>query len=311
MSIEVIKAGMLTTLQDGGRRAYMASGVCHSGAMDRLSMQLANTLLGNQPEHPVLEITLLGATLRVTQAMSVAVCGAVFELSVHQQQGHYQVTNNQTINLNPGDVLQFGQRHQGARAYLAFAASPAFAPQLGSYATHLLAAFGGFHGRALQAGDVLPLRDCEIRPSRQLPASLQPGYSGAYQLRCIDSVETGLFSAAQQTHFYQTLYTVSNDSNRMGLRLSGVAMDTSALAQMVSSGLLPGSVQIPPSGLPILSSVDGQTIGGYPRIANVCSADLFALGQLLPGDTLSFVRVSLEQAFELFAQQQQLLGLLK
>lgn len=311
MSIEVTKAGMQTSIQDLGRQGLMHQGIATSGAMDTLSMQVANKLIGNPTNHPVLEICLVGPTLKFTQAMSIVICGATFELTVVNNKGSQKMANNQLIQIQVGDKLVFGKRRQGARAYLAFAAKLAIPEVLNSYSTHFLAKFGGLNGRQLKTGDVIELTDCQS-PS---PASayvtaplarsklLASPFSGKYLLRCTTSVETEQFTPQQLQQFYATKYTVSSASNRMGLRLEGSALTELPAQNMTSSGLLPGSIQVPPDGLPIVSSVDGQTIGGYPRIANVISADLFALGQLIAGDQINFIQVNIKQAHEMLDSQ--------
>ena len=310
MSIEVIKAGMQTSVQDGGRPGYMHWGVAPGGAMDRLSMCLANSLLGNPPMHPLLEVCISGPVLRFTRKMSIAICGAQFEMWKVNKQGKQSLARNQSVKLQAGDELHFGKRIQGARAYLALAAQIDCLPVLGSRATHFQAGFGGVTGSALQNGDVVALRDCQLRPTKTLPSAYQQSYSGKYLLRCCDSVESSLFSYAGRHAFYQQTYQLSHNSNRMGLRLTGEPLPEQAIADITSSGLLPGSIQIPPSGIPIIAGVDAQTIGGYPRIANVISADLFALAQLVPGDKLNFVQLSIENAQALLRAQQRSLAAL-
>jgi biotin-dependent carboxylase-like uncharacterized protein len=309
MSIEVIKPGLQSSIQDRGRTGYMHLGVAKGGAMDPLSMTLANWLVGNSPTNPVLEICLLGPTLRFKQAVSVAVSGAKFDIEVCSKEGTCLAVNvNQTIQLRAGDTLKFGKRLQGARAYLAIAATFDCEAVLGSCATHFSAKFAGFKGRALQVGDHLSLSHCEVRQTRTLPIHVAQQYGGKYLLRCVPSVETSHFSPAQLSQFYTRSYLLRSDSNRMGLRFDGEPLSMNDMDELISSGLNQGSVQLPPSGLPIISSVDGQTIGGYPRIANVISADLFALGQLVAGDKVNFSLVSLEQANDIYASQQRQLA---
>jgi biotin-dependent carboxylase-like uncharacterized protein len=309
MSIEVIKPGLQSSIQDRGRTGYMHLGVAKGGVMDPLSMTLANWLVGNSPANPVLEICLLGPTLRFKQAVSVAVSGAKFDIEVCSKEGTCSAVNvNQTMQLRAGDTLKFGKRLQGARAYLAIAATFDCEAVLGSCATHFSAKFAGFKGRALQVGDQLSLSHCEVRQIRTLPIHVVQQYSGKYLLRCVPSVETSHFSPAQLSQFYTTSYLLRSDSNRMGLRFDGGPLSMNDMDELISSGLSQGSVQLPPSGLPIISSVDGQTIGGYPRIANVISADLFALGQLVAGDKVNFSLVSLEQANDIYASQQRQLA---
>lgn len=304
MTIEVVKSGMQTSIQDLGRSGYMHLGVAKGGVMDTLSMQLANWLVGNTPEQAVLEICLLGPTLRFREAVSVAISGAQFEITVTSQNGQKAVPSvNHTIHLRAGDTLTFGKRLQGARAYLAVAATFSCDAVLGSCSTHFSAQFAGFSGRALQTGDVLPLTQCNVRKTKVLPVDVIQQYSGSYHLRCVPSVETNQFSVGQQSQFFTTTYSLRSDSNRMGLRFDGEPLTMHKMEEMISSGLTPGSVQLPPSGTPIVSSVDGQTIGGYPRIANVISADLFALGQLVAGDKVNFSLINIQQAQTLYANQ--------
>lgn len=303
MSITVIKAGMQTSIQDGGRPGFMHWGVAKGGAMDPYSMALANQLLGNPKDHPVLEICVMGPVLRFSQTVSLAVCGAQFELWRHHKGDISLVMSHQCLTFEAGEELHFGKRLEGARAYLALAATIDCHYVMGSASTHFLGEWGGLNGRALQTGDRIELSQCEQRPQRGLPANALQRYSGNYLLRCTDSVESGCFTQAQQQHFYQQTYKLGKDANRMGLRLDGKALPDVAMQELVSSGLTPGSIQIPPSGLPIIASVDGQTIGGYPRIANVISADLFALGQLVPGDKIRFVYLPAEQARQILLNQ--------
>lgn len=308
MSIVVLKPGLQTTIQDAGRFGFMHLGVASSGAMDRVSMRLANYLVANPLDAPVIEVSLLGPTLKFTQALTVAVTGAKFELWISNAQGKQQLSADQSIQLSAGDTLHFGQRLEGARAYLAFAAQLDCSRYLSSFSTHILAEFGGVEGRALKVDDVIPLCHCEKRATRKLPVGTNQQYRGKYLLRCTASVEIEEFSQEQQAAFFSQTYVLSSASNRMGLRFEGKPIDVSALLELTSSGLTSGSIQMPPSGLPIISSVDGQTIGGYPRIANVISADLFALGQLVAGDHVSFVMISLAEAHKLLVAQQYVMG---
>ncbi len=307
MSIKVIRAGMQTSIQDLGRFGFMDQGIPRSGFMDPLSATLANTLVGNVSHHPALEICMLGPELLFNQDISIAICGAVFEVErLRPHSPPEPIHNNLAVKLKAGDKLRFAKRLSGARAYLAFSAGLAIKPELNSHSTHFGAKFGGFKGRALMAGDEIPLTNIKAPGSNQQTPTEEKsvlGYGGRYILRCVDSVETSLFSRQQQRDFYHNKYQVGQASNRMGLRLDGPPLSALNIADISSSGLLNGSIQIPPGGLPIISGVDGQTIGGYPRIANVISADLFALGQLVPGDQVQFVKVCKNQAHTLLVSQ--------
>ncbi len=295
MSIYFEKAGLQTSIQDAGRKGLMHLGISNSGAMDNHSLRLANWLVDKSMDSPLLEITLVGPTICFEATMTIAVCGATFDLHLNGA----PVPNNETINISKGDVLVFGQLRGGARAYLAFAGNITMEPTLKSYSTHLTTLFGGFKDRQINSGDRLEVLSNAITPYKKLPKEFDVFYSGNYLLRCVSTVESALFSLHQSTQFYSLKYTVTNECNRMGLRLSGEAIHFDNKIEITSSGLSQGSIQIPPSGQPIISSVDGQTIGGYPRIANIISVDLPLLGQLKPGDRLGFAFVS-----QSFAEQQ-------
>ena len=300
-----IKAGLQTSVQDFGRTGTMHLGVSHSGAMDKTSLSLANYLVGNQKDNPALEITFIGPKIQFQTSMSIAVCGAQFDLYLNNE----LVFNNETIDVVQGDVLEFDKLISGARCYLAFSAQVNLEKQLGSLSTHITAKFGGYrpsqieHGQ-MADGDQLKFLSTRFAQAKSLDNLFTQPFTGNYLLRCVESVESRRFSERQKSQFFNSKYKITQQSNRMGLRLNGNKIDDSKSIQITSSGLTQGSVQITPKGLPIISSVDGQTIGGYPRIANVISADLSILGQLKAHDTISFELISLEYASILFKQKQ-------
>ncbi|PHS15922.1 MAG: urea amidolyase [Kangiella sp.] len=295
-----IKAGLQTSVQDFGRTGTMHLGVSHSGAMDKTSLSLANYLVGNQKDNPALEITFIGPKIQFQTSMSIAVCGAQFDLYLNNE----LVFNNETIDVVQGDVLEFDKLISGARCYLAFSAQINLEKQLGSLSTHITARIGGFNNGQLKDSDQLEFLSTLVVPAKLLDKSLTQSFSGNYLLRCVESVETHHFSEAQKNQFFGSKYKIDQQSNRMGIRLNGNKINDSEKIQITSSGLTQGSIQITPSGLPIISSVDGQTIGGYPRIANIISADLSILGQLKAHDTISFELIDLEYASILFKQKQ-------
>lgn len=300
MSLRFIKAGMQTSIQDAGRSGFMHQGISRSGAMDPLSLQLANWLVSNPINQAAIEVTLVGPTIEFTERLSIAICGAEFDLSLNDA----PVFNNETIKVKDGDVLAFEGIRQGARAYLAIGGKLDIDSSFASQSTHLTAKFGGYKGRQFQNNDVLALLSEREIIKRVLPEAYQPSFSGNYLLRCCAGVETEYFEQESLAAFYDTTYVVSNDSNRMGLRLEGKPVPLKTSINIISSGLTQGSIQLPPSGLPIISSVDGQTIGGYPRIANVISSDLNILGQLKVGDKIGCLSVSRDKAWQHLKQKQ-------
>lgn len=304
MSLRIIQPGLQTSVQDRGRFGQMHNGVSVSGAMDKLALQMANALLGNPADAAVLEITLTGPTIEFTQAMTVAICGAPFNLTLNDEPRHI----NSSFQVQVGDILTFGALQHGCRAYLAVSAEWELPLVMDSYSTHITAGFGGFAGRALQAGDVLRCKHCRLATEHNLAAKFSLYFSGRYVIRCTLGIENAWFSDTQQQAFFNQQWQVSSQFNRMGARLQGDALHTDQLPQMLSAGLLPGSVQVPGSGQPIISAMDGQTLGGYPRIAQVVEADLPLIGQLKGGDRLNFVLVEQAQARELKRSQQQQLA---
>ncbi len=290
--ITFIKSGLQTSIQDFGRKGLMDIGVSPSGAIDKDSLQKANWLVGKPKDSAAFEITLVGPTILFSCDLLIAICGAEFELSLNNK----QVQSNQSFWVKANDTLSFGKRLNGCRAYLAFCGQFNFAKTLNSFSTHLTANIGGFNHRAVKDNDEIPIIKDETGSEKKLPNKQKVFYSGNYQLRTVSSVETQLFTQNQINNFYQHSYQVLPQSNRMGIRLNAQEKNKEHSIEMVSSGIAEGNIQIPPSGKPIISSVDGQTIGGYPRIASIISADLPILGQLCAGDKVNFEPVTLEYA---------------
>jgi biotin-dependent carboxylase-like uncharacterized protein len=304
MSLKFIRPGMQTSIQDSGRSGFMHQGISRSGAMDPLSLQLANWLVSNPLNQAAIEITLIGPVIEFTQSLSIALAGAEFDLTLNGE----PVFNNEAINVKATDVLEFKRLRNGARAYLAIAGKLKVAPLFGSQSTHLTARFGGYKGRQFEANDVLEVHSRQQTKKRALPEEYRPIFTGNYLLRCCQGIETDSFEQESLDSFYKSTYKISNDSNRMGLRLEGKPVPLNTSVDIVSSGLTQGSIQLPPSGLPIISSVDGQTIGGYPRLANVISSDLNILGQLKVGDKIDCLLVSRDVAWHQLKQKQTFLN---
>ncbi|MCP4413550.1 MAG: biotin-dependent carboxyltransferase family protein [Gammaproteobacteria bacterium] len=309
MSFHIIKAGLQTSIQDFGRSGQMHNGVSKSGAMDKTAMQMANWLVSKPLDSPLLEITMIAPQIHFSQRMSIAICGAEFEWFLNGN----NIDTHQTIQVQANDQLKANKRISGLRAYLAFSATidatpeddyPVIKPVMGSYSTHLIAGFGGFKGRAFEDGDWLRLMDSYIPENKTIPKNYMFSYSGSYFLRTVPSVETTAFTIEQREQFFDQSFQVQIDSDRMGIRLQGTPILFEQQIQLISSGLTQGSIQVPPNGQPIISSVDGQTLGGYPRIANVITADLPLLGQLQAGDKIRFSSVDKSLAIT-FNQQKQ------
>lgn len=303
MSLHFLKPGLQTSIQDGGRPGMLRWGLPRGGAADTFAMALANLLLGNPATQPCLEVALTGPEIEFSESLSIAICGAHFKLTLNGT----PVENDRVIPIKRGDRLSFGALTHGCRAYLALSAEFELPEVFHSQATHLLSAFGGLKGRAIRAGDTIALHNCRRVAERALPNQFRLRYSNRPLVRILPGSEAHQFPLEALEVFKRGGYTVSSQSNRMGIRLDGTPLVTDALPQMVSSGLCPGTVQVPPNGLPIISFVEGQTIGGYPRIAHVISADLNLLGQLNARDRIDFEPVTLSTAHQILRDKFRLL----
>ena len=288
--IEVLRAGLCDLVMDPGRPGRGALGVPVGGAADPAALAAANRLVGNGPAAAGLEITLSGPVLRFPAGGVAALTGARFAAARSRGAA---VTWNVTLVMAAGETLSLNQAEDGCRCWLALRGGLAVPQVLGSRSTFLPAGFGGHLGRALQVGDALPSEPGagEIRLLRAHPP---PGERAAL-LRVVTGPQAGLFDDAGLAAFFAGTYRVGAASDRRGLRLTGPAV-THARVELPSQGVLPGAIQIPPDGQPIILGWDGPVTGGYPVIAGVISADLPRLAQLRPGDAVRFVTIELEAA---------------
>ena len=263
--------------------------------MDPFASAVANLLVGNPRAAAVLEITLLGPALRALADIRLALCGGDLSPSVEER----PVPSWKTLTLREGQMLTFGRRRTGARAYLAVTGGLAVPAVLGSRATFLRARIGGFAGRALRAGDVLEGWPHPLPPGeRGLHPSDIPDYTLPAPLRVLPGPYPAFTDEARDT-FLSSAYTVSPQSDRQGYRLTGPAVARADAADILSEAMPWGGVQVPPDGSPILLMADRQTTGGYPLVGVVISADLPRAGQLAPGDAVFFEAVTLAEAHEL------------
>ncbi|HEX6322686.1 MAG TPA: biotin-dependent carboxyltransferase family protein [Vicinamibacterales bacterium] len=277
----VVRPGMLTTVQDAGRFGFQHVGVPAAGPMDWWSHEAANRLCGNDFHAAALEITLIGPELELTGSAIAAVVGANFEITVSGT----PVPLNEVFLVEAGQRLALGTRRSGARAYLAFAGGIGVPEVMGSRATHVKGALGGVQGRALRRGDAVPLMETggaapRSRGSGRALTVPHLPLTPPVTLRAIEGPEPCPSS------FWESTFTVSPQSDRMGYRLEGATLD--APGDQLSSAVAMGTVQITPSGTCVLLMADRATSGGYARAATVITADLPVAGQLAPGDTLRF-----------------------
>jgi antagonist of KipI len=296
--IAVLRPGMLTTIQDRGRWGWQHVGVSPGGPMDPWSFRLANTLVGNDEWAAALEITLMGPQLRAERDLTIAVAGADLSASVPL----YAATP-----VPEGTVLQFGARRALTRAYLAVKGGIETPMVLGSRAASLSARLPGLAGRALKRGDVLPVgtSDGDRAPLHLNVASADR--AGDITVRFMWGPDRDRFSDDVTEMFVNTPFTISTDSNRMGFRLQGATVHVREGGQVLSEASPIGSIQVPPSGQPIVLMADRQTTGGYARIGTVITADIHAAGQLGPGDVVRFRACGREEALDALRKQEDVL----
>jgi antagonist of KipI len=307
--LHVVKPGLQTTIQDRGRWGLQSRGVPVAGPMDPCSHRIANALVGNEPGAATLEITLVGPELEFEDERIAAVAGAEFLLTVD---GRSQAMN-MPFCVPRGSRLQFGMRSLGSRAYLAIAGGIAVPPVLGSRSTHLVSRMGGLDGRALSAGDRLPLGDQRGSPRgivahAGFPSLPIPGRDA--RIRVLPGPQRERFADAALDVLQSAPYAIGTDSDRMGYRLEGTPLGHEGSADIISDATPPGVLQVPASGQPVLLMADRQTTGGYPQLATVISADISIAGQLAPGDQIVFELCTLATALAaLIAQERALMAI--
>ena len=294
-ALEVIAPGLLTTVQDAGRPGRRHLGVPAGGAMDADALAAANSAVGNTAGAAALECVLQGPSLRFHRAVRFALAGADLGPVLERADlGAWPVPPGRAVLARTGNVLRFTERRRGCRAYIAFAGGLDVPPVLGARATLLTAGCGGLDGRALRAGDTLALLPEAGGAVREAPAP-SPA-AGPVELRVILGPQDDAFGDDAVRTFLDGAYVARPESDRVGCRLQGPAVRHAGPAEIVSDGMLPGCVQVPPDGQPIVMGADGPTTGGYPKIATVIGADLSRLGQVAPGDTVHFRAVTVDEA---------------
>ncbi len=302
MSIRVIKPGVLTTVQDAGRTGHQAQGFNVSGVMDRRAYRLGNYLVGNYTDEAVLEMSAVGGTFLFLESNYIAITGADMGATIEG----LPAPMYETVFVRAGDTLAFGAAKTGMYTYIAFSGGLDIAPVLGSRSTNLKCALGGFEGRKLKAGDILPFRMPldelgELR-IQHLPRE-DYGKNEAH-IRVVLGPQDDYFTEQGIRTFLSAPYRITENTDRMGCKLDGSAIEYKSKVDIISDGIVFGSVQVPPNGLPIVMLADRQTTGGYAKIATVISSDLPLLVQRKFGDTVYFEAISEKAAEKLFIKEQ-------
>jgi biotin-dependent carboxylase-like uncharacterized protein len=298
-ALRVISPGLLTTVQDLGRPGYQHLGVPVGGALDAVSLRAANALVGNVPQTGALEVAYVGPTLVVeADAVRLSFVGAQAPIDIYADEGATTGTRigmMRTVRLRRGQALRVGSLSGGTVLYIAVEGGFAIEPIFRSVATYIRGGFGGWQGRALKAGDLLPLI-CEAASEREDVVLHGLDLTQPRRLRVIPGPQSDYFSPAGLAGFFDNEYAVCAGSNRMAMRLAGPAIQHMLGYNIPSDATAPGSIQVPGDGQPIVLLADRQTTGGYPKIATVISADLPALARLPIGAQIRFVPVTTETA---------------
>lgn len=273
----MIKVGAMATIQDEGRFGYRQYGIPQSGAMDKAALHFANQLLGNGKHFPALEVAMQGLVLKAVEETLISVTGAAVSIKINEE----QLPMNQALQLRVGDQVTISSTKKGVYFYLGMAGKIEADMVFESYSTYTMAGFGGTEGRSLKAGDEL----LSGKPERTRPETAQkldPPNSNQ-PIRILKGPEWGMLKDSPD----RKTFTVSPSSNRMGVRLEGPTVDIES-AEITSSAVIPGTIQLPSNGHPIVLMNDCQTTGGYPRIAKVIEEDMGRLAQKRPAEEIKF-----------------------
>ena len=299
MGIQIINGGFLTTIQDMGRYGYQETGMSVSGVMDTRAASLANILVGNDTNEAVIEITMMGPTMKFTEDEIIAVTGGDLGAKIDGK----PVERYRAVLVKAGQTLSFMGMYGGSRAYIAFAGGLDIPVVMGSRSTNIKCGLGGFKGRRLLDGDYISFR----AKRRYLPYFLSRSLDlnefdqDNITLRVIMGPQDDAFTAAGKETFLSSEYVVTSEFDRMGCRLEGPFIASKATTDIISDGIAFGSVQVPSHGKPIILLADRQTTGGYAKIATVISVDIPKLVQRKTDHKVKFQAVTVEEAQELLA----------
>ncbi len=305
MSITIIKPGIISSVQDLGRWGFQQYGVPIGGAMDKVAAALANIICGNDQQEPVIEMTLHGTSILFNASAYCALTGGGCKAYIDDIELPFNrllyVPAYSTISTRPADW--------GCRAYLSVAGGLEINKEMGSASTYVPAALGGIGGRNLMTGDMIQFRKnhVEHRPATVKKGSDQMGFSqwqvpdlttnrkDPASICVLPGPEFGLFDARAQENLFNAVFTISPQSNRMGYRLEGEQLGLKRKIEMVSTAVTAGIIQVTHEGIPVVLMADAQTMGGYPRIGRICSADIPLLAQMRPGRKIKFVKIDEEE----------------
>lgn len=292
MTFEVLNPGLFSTIQDLGRYGHQSEGFSQAGSVDYLSHSLANQLLGNEINAPAVEMTFQGVSLKVLKDTVIATAGSDAVLKINDE----SYDSGCAVHVFKDDEISIGKCSGGARIYLAVSGGFKVQEVLGSSATHTRSGIGGFKGRTLKAGDVLRILEGNGDiPGKTVKSTVD---ENSHVIRVIPGQQFERFTEESRTDLFKKDFEVTKDSDRMGMRLSGPALESTSGYDVLSEPTQLGSIQVPKNGQPIILLNDRQTAGGYARIGTVALCDIPKVAQLVPGSSISFEEVTVEEAAE-------------
>ncbi len=307
-AFKILAPGGYTTVQDMGRTGFQHMGVPVSGALDKTAFAMANILVGNPQTAAALELTVMGPSFEILREMDMALTGARMGIKINGEEKEAW----QTLRVSPGDKVSLGQVKSGCRSYLAFSGGIDVPNIMGSRSTYTGGKLGGFSGRPLQADDVLDTFDAPLlaRP-KAIPGEFIPQYPSQATIRVIPGPQDDYFDKGLELLF-NAPYMVTPKADRMGYRLKGesVPIKEDMPKSIVSEPSMPGSIQIPADGQPIILLVE-QTVGGYAKIATVISPDISRVVQTTPGDFIRFEKVAIKTAHAIVKEEYEMMARLK
>lgn len=291
MSLEVLNNPILATIQDMGRYSYSHIGVTNSGAMDEYAYLMANKILSNPMNTNTIEISFSNVIFKAHASTQIVITGATCEFFIND----IPKSCWESYKINNGDIIKIGKILKGSRVYLSVSGGFDIKKEFGSNSTTLKENLGGIDGTKLKKGDILPFKSFLNKYTKRLKKEFIPNYENELTLRVILSYQEENFSKEEKEKFFSNEYTITNEFNKMGCKLSGESIKCD-INGIISEGIALGAIQIPNDGQPIILLKDRQTIGGYPKIGSVLSIDCFKLSQAKPNDKVKFIPITIEEA---------------
>jgi antagonist of KipI len=305
--IEIIHPGIISLVVDGGRYGYREVGIPTSSALDIYALSILNNILGNEGNAPAIEVFGEKFSLRFSKDVCCAIAGAKVRAILSGRPLHSWMS----FEARAGEILKIDEIMEGFRYYVGFSGIPVIEEIIGSYTTNLECRFGGYRGRSLQKGDSIDFGAIRMVDARRVPEEVIPRMMPPHSLRVVEGPESNYFTEESLDEFLgskgRKAFTVSTKLNRTGIRLDGkpLAFRTAAEESIISEGLLPGSIQVPGDGLPIIQ-LHERTLGGYARPALIAKVDHDLLAHLKPGDSVTFEMIGMEEAERLFDRKMEI-----